>query len=760
MPARAGAAAVSAIALLSLLCLSQLKPPDVVPRSAPPAEFSAERAMEHLKVLSARPRPVGSRGHEEAGAFLLSELVKLGLRPEVQQAVAVAPGWQTTLHASTVKNVVARLEGTDSTRAILLAAHYDSAPNSFGASDNGAAVSALIETLRALRAGARLRNDVIFLFTDAEEAGLLGARAFVEEHLWAKEVGLALNFEARGNGGPSVMFETGGGNRWLVGEFARAAPRPFASSLYYDVYKLLPNDTDFTVFRGAGISGFNFAYIEGSAYYHTALDRAENIDARSLQHHGSYALALTRHFGGLDLTRTGSGDAVYFDLLGRTLVSYPRRGAVALALFAALAASAVAAYGFRKQLLTPAGSAVGALAFPLSVVAAAALTGVTLWLISFAQNVAGRPAAAGRYQQSLYAAGCVALAVAAFCLFYAWLSRRAGGRDLSAGALLWHLVLLCASVVFLPGGSYLLTWPLLFGLAALMLMLARGEAEGPTAGGAFALVLCAVPGVVLLVPVGYEVFAALGGGAGTMAAVLTTLLLLGLLVPHLSLVKSARVALLPAAAGAALIVAAVWQTDFDKARPKHNNLFYVLNADARKAVWVSPDDQPDEWTSRLLTDQARRGSIAEYAPWSYDGFWSHPSAPATLPGPELRVLDDRFEQGLRTTRVLVSSPRGAASLFVSVEAEVRGAAVGGKRITAGGRRDPADGRWTLNYWAPPAEGVEVLLETAAPWRLVIRVADKSYGLPDLPVLPQRPDHLTPAPFSDSDSTFVTRTFEL
>jgi len=84
---------------------------------------------------------------------------------------------------------------------VLLVAHYDSVPTGPGANDDGVGVATLLETARALTASAPLQNDVIFLFTDSEETGLLGAQAFVTEHLWAKEVEVVLNFEGRGNGG-------------------------------------------------------------------------------------------------------------------------------------------------------------------------------------------------------------------------------------------------------------------------------------------------------------------------------------------------------------------------------------------------------------------------------------------------------------------------------------------------------------------------------------------------------------------------------
>ena len=196
--------------------------------------------------------------------------------------------------AATVQNIVAKLEGTANTRAVLLVAHYDAAPYSLGASDDGAAIASLLETLRALKASAPLKNDVIFLATDGEEIGLLGASAFVQQHPWAKDVGVVLNFEARGDHGPSIMFQTSDGNGWLIDELAETVSRPVANSLSADIYKLLPNETDFTVFKQAGMNGLNFAYIEGVASYHSSLDNMANLDERSLQHHGMYALALAR----------------------------------------------------------------------------------------------------------------------------------------------------------------------------------------------------------------------------------------------------------------------------------------------------------------------------------------------------------------------------------------------------------------------------------------------------------------------------------
>ena len=62
---------------------------------------------------------------------------------------------------------------------------------------------------------------------------------------------MVMNFEARGTQGPSWMFETSAGNGAVVAEWASLVPKPAGSSLTYEVYKRLPNDTDFTEFKNA-----------------------------------------------------------------------------------------------------------------------------------------------------------------------------------------------------------------------------------------------------------------------------------------------------------------------------------------------------------------------------------------------------------------------------------------------------------------------------------------------------------------------------
>src|SRR5919198_2687774 len=190
----------AAIAFLTLLVVAgatlygalPIGLPDPVPASAPPTAFSSARALAHVRAIAARPHPMGSPANAAVRTYLVEELSTLGLKPEVQKATAVTCcSHSGAFGAGTPQNVLARLDGTaKGGKAFLVVAHYDSVSTGPGASDDGAGVAAMLETIRALKAGPPLRHDVIFLFTDGEEPGMLGARAFVNGHPWAKDVGV------------------------------------------------------------------------------------------------------------------------------------------------------------------------------------------------------------------------------------------------------------------------------------------------------------------------------------------------------------------------------------------------------------------------------------------------------------------------------------------------------------------------------------------------------------------------------------------
>src|SRR5215813_6876375 len=254
---------------LAILAVLDVQPPRPLPASVPSEQFSAERALNHVQVLARTPRPIGSPANDDARQYLMGQLSSVGLNPQVFSAIGIAGGGSV---AGEVHDIVGRLPGTDSSHAVLLSAHYDSVACGPGAADDAAGVAVILETVRALRSGPALRNDVLVLFTDGEENGLLGAEAFVSLHPWMKDTGLVLNFDARGSRGPSVNFETSANNRLLIREVVKAVPQVLSSSIFNALYATQPYETDFEIFRTREISGLNFGFGAGVEAYHSRLD--------------------------------------------------------------------------------------------------------------------------------------------------------------------------------------------------------------------------------------------------------------------------------------------------------------------------------------------------------------------------------------------------------------------------------------------------------------------------------------------------------
>ena len=156
-------------------------------RMLPLAEFSAARAMRDVREIAKAPRMLGSAENDRVREYLVGRLRELGASPAVQSATVARHTQSGPDTWALVNNVVATIPGTSPTGSVLMVAHYDSAPSGPGAADNAASVAAILETMRALKTGPAARNDLIVLFTDGEELGLLGAKAFVETQPGAQQ---------------------------------------------------------------------------------------------------------------------------------------------------------------------------------------------------------------------------------------------------------------------------------------------------------------------------------------------------------------------------------------------------------------------------------------------------------------------------------------------------------------------------------------------------------------------------------------------
>lgn len=494
-----------ALALLLLLAGWSLRGPSPAGETAPAGEFSAARAISVLRTLLAeeRPHPVGTGANRVVRDRIVARLAALGYKAQIQRDFVC----NATPACATVENIVAALPG-DPGPYVLLASHYDSVAAGPGASDAGVPVAAILEVARALRD----TRGVAYLITDGEEAGLLGAEAFVKRPM-KERVSVVLNAENRGTSGPAFLFETSRGNAGLMPAI-RAIERPYASSLFYTIYETLPNDTDATVFKRAGMQVLNFAAIGNVASYHTPLDDLARVSERTVQHHGDNLLSATRAL--LRGTRRSEANAVFFDLFGLTLVWWPERWTLimAIASLVALSWSARSRHSERSEGRASrpdtaqwwrgvvAGLAVVGLSIVIAALTAAALT----WVAHVRAGGAGRIA----YPAAVIAAMWLAGLAGAFLSFS--LARRSERRSVHAGAgVAWHLAAI-ALAVLMPGPSYLFLVPAVAFTVSLRL---RPFLAAIVTAGVSAIVL--FPLVLFLYP-------ALGGTALLPAAILIALL--------------------------------------------------------------------------------------------------------------------------------------------------------------------------------------------------------------------------------------------
>jgi hypothetical protein len=321
------------------------------PRDAdsPDVVFSAQRADVLLRDLlrEGKPHVSGSVENRVVRDRLIDYLEDFGYIPEIQALFYCNASFGT---CSPVENVIAVKPGSAGKDAVMLTAHYDGSWTGPGAADDGAGVAAILEIARMAADFPPFQNDIIFLFSDSEENGLIGADAFANLNPSFSKVKAVINLEARGVSGPSAMFETGEGNRRMIRSLADGVERPVANSLTYEVYKRMPNDTDYSVYKARGVLGLNFAFSQGVAVYHSAIDNPDHLNLGSLQHHGDNAWGMLNELGDRNLPRiTAKEDAGYIDIFAAKLIHYP--ASIALGLSLVLGVSTLIAIGlaFRKD---------------------------------------------------------------------------------------------------------------------------------------------------------------------------------------------------------------------------------------------------------------------------------------------------------------------------------------------------------------------------------------------------------------------------
>jgi hypothetical protein len=714
---------------VTAFALVRARPPEPVPADTAQDTFSAGRAVAVVGELlgDGAAHPVGSPANDAVRERLLARLRTLGVEPELQRGFACSESGS----CATVTNVLVWLPGQVAGPAVALAAHYDSVPAGPGAADDMHGVAIVLEALRLLRDVPR-RNPLVLVFTDGEEAGLLGARLFAD-HPRAGELGVVLNVEARGTTGASRMFETSDGNAALIAALARA-PRPSAQSLSYEVYRRLPNDTDLTVFKQRGAQGMNFGFIAGLQRYHTPRDDLAHLDPGSVQQQGDAMIASARALLAADLSQRPAHNAHYVDLFAAVLLRWPAwldLPLVALALLALL----TAAVRRRRELSARAEllALAAALVAPLAATAGA-------WTILRVIEATSGPL--GPWPAALQAAVLTAsLAASAAVLALATpLVRRAG--PLATSLVVWTLWTLAALVLTatIPGAAILFLVP---ALIAALIAVPRLSALAPALAALAALALWSplVPGLI-------DALGLSGLLLGPLVGLLWTALL-----PACAEGQGARdmsritwLVLLLALAGAALTARAP-RVDAD--HPAKCNYLHLTDLDAGTALLVA--DAPAGLPRELAGPW---DPPAAHLPWSAREVPSLPAEPTRADGPTLtRLSAEPAGDRTRVTLDLRTRPGALAAQLLLPEGSVSALTVGARPLDPTHlRRGPGDAH-VVTIHGPSPDGTIITADLTGPhhWQLVELVA----GLPPGTTAPERPAHVVP--YQMGDLTAVRRT---
>ena len=719
-------------------------------------DFQFDHALEHVKTISQTQNGVGFPGHTKALNYVVSELKRMGLQVTTQEGY-IAGDWGNLCKAT---NILAKIEGSENGKALLLLSHYDSSPHSsFGASDDASGVATILEGVRAfLGKGHPPKNDIIILITDAEELGLNGAELFVNQHPWAKNVGLVLNFEARGSGGPSYMLvETNRSNSKLIQEFKNAKPEyPVANSLAYSIYKMLPNDTDLTVFREDGdIDGFNFAFIDDHFDYHTALDNYERLDRNSLAHQASYLMPLLSYFSASDLNDLKSlNDHVYFNMPFFHLISYPFEWIWPMFGLACLLFVLLLAHGFRKNELRLKDMLWGFVPVLLILV----INGIAgyiswpalKWWYPWYNDILH----GFTYNGHLYIMQMALFATAICLLVYDRFKGVSVANLLVAPLFFWLLI--CGLVaIYLKGASFFIV-PV-FGLLAALLVFINQEKPNP-----LLLLFLGLPAVFMHAPF-IQMFPVGLGLKMLLGATIFTSLLFFLLLPLFgSLKKYVGLGVLSLFLFAIYGIKAHLNSEFNKEHPKPSSLLYVYNADTEEAKWASYDEVPINWNSQFLNAPKAVGktkSLDTISSKYNTGFKQTAVAPKkSIPLPDIIVTRDTVLVDSRQLTICITPNRSINRLEIFTNTiTVQQCTVNGAVLSDHYLKNRRNGKLVTHYISDNAyTEIEMTIPKDSPLELTFYEASNDLLTNPLFTVPERPDNSIPMPFVLNDAILVIK----
>ena len=634
---------------------------DLIPSSEKPLDkydFSIENALDHLRIISKKPHYTGSEYHSVVRDYILNELNNMGLETEIQNQVVT----RFCCVGTNTSNIIGTIKGSSNGKSLVLLTHYDSRHHaSFGASDAGSGVVTILEGVRSFLSKNTIPiNDIHLVFTDAEEIGLLGAQAFVKNHSLVDNIGLVLNFEARGSGGPSYMLmETNGKNGVLISEFINAEPGfPAANSLMYSIYKMLPNDTDLTVFREqANINGFNFAFIGDHFDYHTSLDSFERLDRNTLIHQADYIMSMLNHFSKINLSNLDSeNDYVYLNFPILKMLHYPYSWIYPLLIFSIIFFLFIIYLGLAINKLSIQGILNGILALTISLFTCLSIT-IILWkTISYFNPDYADILHGFTYNGYYYITAFIFLNI--FCLFsiYYRFFKNSSGLDLTIIPIGFWLIINVLISIYLKGAAYFIIPVNLVLFSILLIYFSNFKGNKKMLLWTF----FSVPLIYIFAPQ-LKMFPVGLGLDNLFITSFFLVLIFVLLLPVFSnFAFKNQIKNLTLLIAIVFFALAFLNNDYDVNSKKPNSILYYSDLDSKQSYWLSRNENLDEFTSQFFK---KNESIQEASFFSSSSKYGTPHKQSALAdfikfsSSDIQILKDTIVENKRNLQLKISPER-------------------------------------------------------------------------------------------------------
>lgn len=737
-------------------------------RGTTATEPNMSRVMGHLRAIAAVPRPAGSVANEQCRNYIAEQLSRLGVEYRIVSGLAKvdlgkAPYGGTYRAGGLSHCIVARLArntGEPALETRMFLCHFDSVEQGAGASDSGVAVSAMIEAVATLAGSAERHRDLLFVFTDAEEAGLLGATQLFSSAECAAlfaDVDSVFNFEARGTSGPITIFETGTDSVGLIHQALTVDNRVKVSSVFDFFYDQAPNTTDFSLAKNMGWRGLNFAFIGSFDRYHSPADNLEHVQSDLVRRYWRLMVELgVRAREDEDLRHLGERRQ-FFTLFGCALVALPNRISW-LPIAAAGACAAIQARHANKQDGRYSASSTTArqlLRFTANVLLSASASKILSVRRPSYRRLGALPSAGPLHV--VYAAGALALA-----------TTQDEGPDVarrSANAHLLLSVIGALSAKAAPTSTFLFSVPVLSTSATKavgqVLRLPTGMVELIARGAEFSLLLP----VVRMMYVGLGQRNAFASNALLAISLESAATLLVQLSPdQRSLLRrlSLGVAL---TAGLGYVGLGLYRADPEEG----TTLSLLYDYDTKTRVYFSSDRVCSPSVRHALGPHARTGELRQYFPtWQRRLHYSIDADsidPAAAPSLDVRS-SERVGPGVRRVRMHLASMREAPTIGVALSSPVFDYQLG---EPAEDEQCPAaatvnGGNWELWLYAIPPAGIDLTVVICAE-PVSGRILDRTHGIAVAfggPAPIRRPENYAAAVDLESwgNGTFGTRKFTI